>query len=136
MREHTWETKTAKAPIFGSYDYQQCSVCGANGPSLFSAFPFYADGSGCKLSFDCDEAQIQIADHVATYVPPVTRPRAIPSVSVGPVTERPMFEEPSPEETALGYRLWGYKYDHLDTDQQVSFKEYCDEQHRLRWPSS
>lgn len=72
MKKHNWTTEEIDGGNLGSADFWICHDCGAsggpvwydqNGPKEQSWQPFYADGSGLKLSDNCDEAKKQIINY-------------------------------------------------------------------------
>lgn len=126
MKPHTWETEEIDGGHVGVEDFWICRACGASGGSVNLRMPpFYADGSGLKVSDDCDEAKVQIEKHRATWVPPKRETKPfVGEARVGPVT-REIPDSPDPEISKLGYELWGHKYDHLDPDRMAEFSAYC-----------
>lgn len=75
MTQHVWETENVDGGSVGCADFWVCRRCGASGGVAWPGKPqcwepFYADGSGVKVSTDCDEAKRQIAEHVATWKVP------------------------------------------------------------------
>jgi len=125
MKPHTWTLEEGDAGHIGTYTYRTCHACGAcGGDDIMPMPPFVADGSGFQVSEDCDEAKLQIEKHRATWVPPRQRePRPVGGASVGPVTRE--APDPDPEDSKLGYELWGYKYDHLNPERMADFSAYC-----------
>lgn len=126
MTPHVWETEEIDGGTVGWDTFRICRACGASGGSIHMSMPpFYADGSGLRVSDDCDEAKSQIEKHRATWVPPRREVKPlIGEASVGPVT-RVLAETSDPELSKLGYELWGYKYDHLNPDRMSEFSDYC-----------
>jgi hypothetical protein len=123
MKPHTWELETIDGgPPVGMCDFRICHACGASGGAIGLLMPpFYADGSGFKVSEDCDEAKVQIEAHRATWVPPKREMKPlVGEATVGPVT-REVPDISDPELSKLGYELWGHKYDHL-TPERMSEK--------------
>lgn len=134
MKAHTWEVEYVDAGMLDGH-FWKCSTCGASGgPTILEDTrppwePFYADGSGLKVSTDCSKAQAQIQEHLKTWVPWDKRPKGPPpGVKVGPVTPRVISAEESAEiheMGAIGYSLWGHKYGHLDEGRMADFEEHC-----------
>lgn len=65
--EHTWTVEQVDGgPPIGLGNFWICSACHASGGPVWSAtspptfHPFFADGSGLKVSMDCMEAKAQI----------------------------------------------------------------------------
>lgn len=68
MKNHEWVMEEIDGGHVGSADFWKCKNCGAsggwvNGKNPPTMPPFLADGSGLKLSNDCDEAQKEIQRH-------------------------------------------------------------------------
>lgn len=70
MKQHNWVKLTEYNGQFGwnvFYRCTECSACGGPaGPGMPGEVPwppFIADGTGTKLSYDCNEAQEQIVNH-------------------------------------------------------------------------
>ena len=76
MKEHKWHKQVLSCAGLGINSFWKCYECGADGgpadlggePPFFD--PFVADGSKFKVSFDCNEARIQIIEHNKTYMSP------------------------------------------------------------------
>jgi hypothetical protein len=74
MSEHKWVTEEVEVPSNlggGTEEFWICNQCGASaGPKFPDGekrwAPFYADGSGLKLTDDCDESRALIAKHKET----------------------------------------------------------------------
>ena len=75
MKEHTWVKEAIDAPGIGPEDFWVCESCGASGGPVFPPHqkvrisnrqPFLADGTGLKLSIDCDVSKAQV--ETATYL--------------------------------------------------------------------
>ena len=67
MKKHKWTVETIDGGHLGEGDFWICENCGASGGFVFSGneprHPFYADGSGLRLTNDCDESKILIEQH-------------------------------------------------------------------------
>lgn len=70
MKEHIWIMVEINGGSIGSDDFWVCKKCDAAGGPVFPEVsipkypPFYPDGSGLKVSDNCDEALEQIRDHL------------------------------------------------------------------------
>lgn len=69
MKEHNWATELVDGGHLGCAEFWRCLDCGASGgPVLFTKNkrwnPFYADGSGLKLTEDCEESKRLIEEHL------------------------------------------------------------------------
>lgn len=70
MKEHVWVIDIVDGGHVGVGEFWECGQCGACGGSVFgketksSSYPFYADGSGLKLTDDCDESKRLIEEHL------------------------------------------------------------------------
>lgn len=75
MKAHTWTTEYVDGGSIDGY-FWICSECEASGGPVMewpiphvrkSKWPpFYADGSGLKLTEDCDESKRLIMEHLRT----------------------------------------------------------------------
>ena len=69
IKEHNWVVETIDSGHLGINNFWTCSECGAaGGPATMTKsprwFPFYADGSGLKLSWCCRESDRLIQKHL------------------------------------------------------------------------
>lgn len=75
MKAHKWEIEEVDGGPVGTEDFWICRQCGASGgpvcytdgtkhepPPSFE--PFLADGSGLKLTHDCEESLKMIQDYI------------------------------------------------------------------------
>jgi hypothetical protein len=68
VKSHTWVEEEVDSGHLGMNCFWVCKHCGAAGGPNAAGIdmrnaPFLADGTGLKLSLDCDEAKKQIAAH-------------------------------------------------------------------------
>jgi hypothetical protein len=65
VKSHNWVKLTEYNGHLGWNTFYRCTECSAcGGPAIGKPWPpFIADGSGAKLSDDCDEAIKQIMNH-------------------------------------------------------------------------
>ncbi len=89
MKEHSWKVETIDCGI-DICDFLACEVCGASAgfaydghsgvnwdhPQLGKLAPFLA-GPGLKVSFDCDEALVQIQGYILDRIKHLRRKRSL-----------------------------------------------------------
>lgn len=63
MKEHKWVMLNKYYGCMGWNEFHVCTECGADGGTDGTKGAFIADGSGVRLSMDCDEAMLQIEKH-------------------------------------------------------------------------
>ena len=87
MKAHVWIKEIIDTPGLGLNDFWKCEVCeAAGGPVLGNEskpksthLPFLADGTGLKLSHDCEISKVQVdtAKYLRDYYLSVVRQKAL-----------------------------------------------------------
>jgi hypothetical protein len=88
VKTHAWEIEEWDGGTIGVGHFWVCKACGASGGPVVpgrvapTLEPFIGDGSGIKLSLDCDEARLEVLAHEAWENRPHDPPEACPECGV------------------------------------------------------